>query len=303
MLFHLPLLLPNSIRHWRDDHASVYADAWLQAQFSSGCWGLEEPSVFHFLPDSGHGIRSGAGLQLFWSTGPINAEIPMESGRLSSTTSCIITWFLFACSCWPPWSRRWARPSASTLPTLPSTFLSPIRPGGFSGYFWRGMWAGLCPHLRSPVISWIPWLFPPLCCSVGPWRFSCPHWPGVPFWPTSECLHCLIISWGSVLLPLARFPWVGPRRFALAMEGCSLLPATSCPPRPCAHLGRLLALHFRRRSRAAPRRRELMPGWAFRVWHWRAAHRDISVCGAVHTLCRAACGALCVVRTWFLENT
>ena len=66
-------------------------------------------------------------------------------------------------------------------------------------------------------------------------------------------------------LPLARLPREGPRRFALTMAGFPLLPATSCSPTPCAPAvarpadglprWRLLALHFRRRSRVAPRRR------------------------------------------------
>ena len=65
-----------------------------------------------------------------------------------------------------------------------------------------------------------------------------------------------------LLLPLA---WGGPRRFALALAGCPLLPATFSALLPCAQVEgrpadglprwRLPALHFRRRSRAAPRRR------------------------------------------------
>ena len=35
--------------------------------------------------------------------------------------------------------------------------------------------------LRSFPDSWIPWFFPQLCCSVGPWFSSCPQRSGVLF--------------------------------------------------------------------------------------------------------------------------
>ena len=124
------------------------------------------------------------------------------------------------------------------------------------------------PSLSSPILNTL--IFSAAVLFRGSLTFFMPPLPRGPLQARLRKLtlppgHLGQCPLSPLLLPLARIPGGGPRRFALALAGCPLLPATFSSLRPCAPVEerpadglprwRLPALHFRRRSRAAPRRR------------------------------------------------
>ena len=123
------------------------------------------------------------------------------------------------------------------------------------------------PSLSSPILNTL--IFSAAVLFRGSLTFFMPPLPRGPHLArlrkmTLPPCHLGPCPLSPLLLPLA---WGGPRRFALALRlaGCPLFPATFSSLRPCAPVEgrpadglprwRLPALHLRRRSRAAPRRR------------------------------------------------